>query len=24
VRWFKTGYERGSFEACDTFGSGDV
>jgi predicted metalloprotease len=24
VRWFNTGYERGSFEACDTFGSGDV
>jgi hypothetical protein len=24
VRWFKTGYERGSFEACDTFGAGDV
>jgi hypothetical protein len=19
VRWFKTGYERGSVEACDTF-----
>jgi predicted metalloprotease len=24
VRWFRTGYERGSFEACDTFASGDV
>jgi predicted metalloprotease len=24
VRWFTTGYKRGSFEACDTFGAGDV